>query len=133
MQNLKNQLVLRKDDYEILIACLRNGQMRSAFDRQNLEDLETEIKRAKLVTPENFPSDVVRLNSVVRIKEEDKDKVMELTLVTPDKADIKQRKISVMAPIGTALIGFQQGQKVKWQVPSGNKTFTIMEVINQFE
>lgn len=133
MQNLKNQLVLRKDDYEILISCLRNGQMRSAFDRQNLEDLETEIKRAKLVNPENFPSDVVRLNSIVRIKEEDKDKVMELTLVTPDKADIKQRKISVMAPIGTALIGFQQGQKVKWQVPSGNKTFTIMEVINQFE
>ena len=53
-------------------------------------------------------------------------------LVTPDKADIKQRRISVMAPIGTALIGFRQGEKVKWQVPAGKKTFTIMEVINDF-
>jgi regulator of nucleoside diphosphate kinase len=55
---------------------------------------------------------------------------MELMLVTPDKADIKERKISIMAPIGTALIGFRQGQKVNWQVPAGKKTFTIMEVIN---
>jgi regulator of nucleoside diphosphate kinase len=55
---------------------------------------------------------------------------MELMIVTPDKADIKKRKISIMAPLGTALIGFRQGQKVNWQVPSGKKTFTIMEVIN---
>jgi len=55
---------------------------------------------------------------------------MELMIVTPDKADIKKRQISIMAPLGTALIGFRQGQKVKWQVPSGKKTFTIMEVIN---
>ncbi len=131
MQNVKKQLVLRKDDYEILISCLRSG--RSAFDQHNIEDLETELKRAKLVNKEDFPTDVVRLNSRVKIKEENKDKVMELTLVTPEKADIKERKISIMAPIGTALIGFQQGEKVSWQVPSGNKTFTIMEVINQFE
>ena len=56
---------------------------------------------------------------------------MELMLVTPDKADIKEKRISVMAPIGTALIGFRKGQKVKWQVPAGKKTFTILEVINE--
>lgn len=133
MEKVKKQLVLRKDDYETLIACLRSSQGRAAFDRQNMEDLETELKKARLVNKDDFPSDVVRLNSVVKVKEENKDKLIELTLVTPDKADIKQRKISVMAPIGTALIGFQKGEKVKWQVPSGKKTFTIMEVINQYE
>ena len=51
-------------------------------------------------------------------------------LVTPDKADIKDKKISVMAPIGTALIGFRKGQQVKWRVPAGQRTFTIVEVIN---
>ncbi len=55
---------------------------------------------------------------------------MEFMLVTPDKADIKDKKISVMAPIGTALIGFREGQQVKWRVPAGHKTFTIVEVIN---
>ena len=58
---------------------------------------------------------------------------MELTIVTPDRANIKEKKISIMAPIGTALIGFRQGQKVKWKVPSGNKMFTILEVSNDYE
>ena len=130
MQKQNNQLVLRKDDYEILISCLNNMYGRAAFDRQNAEELKNELKKAKLVNEADFPSDVVRLNSKVKIKTEKKDEIMELMIVTPDKADIKKRKISIMAPIGTALIGFRQGQKVRWQVPSGKKTFTIMEVIN---
>jgi regulator of nucleoside diphosphate kinase len=132
MQKTKTGLVLRKDDYDILISCLRNGYYKNAFDRQNAEELEAELKRAKLVSKEKFPDDVVGLNSKVKIMEEQNEKVMELMLVTPDKADIKERKISVMAPIGSALIGFRKGQKVKWQVPSGKKTFTIMEVTNQY-
>jgi len=58
---------------------------------------------------------------------------MELMIVTPDRANIKEKKISIMAPIGTALIGFRQGQKVKWKVPSGNKMFTILEVSNDYK
>jgi regulator of nucleoside diphosphate kinase len=93
--------------------------------------LHAELKKAKLVNKDDFPIDVVRLNSKVRIKAEDKDEVIELMLVTPDKANIKERRISIMAPIGTALIGFRQGQKVKWQVPAGKRTFTIVEVTNE--
>jgi len=52
-------------------------------------------------------------------------------LVTPDRANIKDRKISVMAPIGTALLGFRQGNKIKWKVPAGKKTFTIVNVTNE--
>jgi regulator of nucleoside diphosphate kinase len=132
MSKENNQLVLRKDDYEVLISYLNKGQSNTAFDRKNVEELKNELKKARLVTTDNFPKDVVRLNSKVKIKADNKDEIMELILVTPDKADIKEKKISIMAPIGTALIGFRQGQKVKWQVPSGKKTFTIMEVINDY-
>ena len=131
MRKENNQLVLRKDDYEILISYLNNGN-KASFDRRNAEELKNELKKARLVTKDNFPKDVVRLNSKVRIKADNKDEIMELILVTPDKADIKENKISIMAPIGTALIGFRQGQKVRWQVPSGKKTFTILEVINDY-
>ena len=131
MQKINNQLILRKDDYKLLISYLNGGYGKTAFDRRNAEDLHAELKKAKLVNKDDFPVDVVRLNSRVRIKAEDKDEVMELTLVTPDKADIKERRISIMAPIGTALIGFRQVQKVKWQVPAGNRTFTIVEVTNE--
>jgi regulator of nucleoside diphosphate kinase len=132
MKKTNNRLVLLIDDYKLLISYLNGGHSTTAFDRRNAEDLRIELKKAKLVNKDNFPEDIVRLNSKVRIKAEENDKVMELMLVTPDKADIKQKMISVMAPIGTALIGFRQGEKVKWQVPAGKKTFTIMEVINDF-
>jgi regulator of nucleoside diphosphate kinase len=131
MQKAKHQLVLRKDDYEIMIDYLRGKQGKTLFDRHNAEELQMELKKAKVVDKDDLPLDVVRLNSRVMIKEEDKGKVMEVMLVTPDKADIKLRKISVLAPIGTALIGFRKGQKVAWQVPSGKKTFTILDVINE--
>ncbi len=131
MKKKNNGLVLCKDDYEIILSYLHGSQNKSAFDRQNAEELQAELKKATLVDKDNFPQDVVRLNSKVKIAEGNKGNVMELVLVTPDKANIREGKISVMAPIGTALIGFRQGQKVKWQVPAGKKTFTIMEVINQ--
>ena len=130
MKKINNQLVLLKEDHKLLISYLNGGYGKTAFDRRNAEDLHAELKKAKLVNKDDFPVDVVRLNSTVKITAEGRDEVMELMLVTPDKADIKKRKISIMAPIGTALIGFRQGQKVSWQVPAGNKTFTILEVIN---
>lgn len=126
-----SQLVLRRDDYDLMIAYLRGSFVRTSFDRHNAEMLETELRGAKLVNKENFPEDVVRLNSVVTVKDEMNGRIMDLTLVTPEKVDIKARKVSVMAPIGTALIGFRKGQKVSWKVPAGEKTFTIMEVRNE--
>src|SRR5882672_1952378 len=131
MQKVKHQLVFREDDYEMLTACLNDGQRESAFGPQVIETLKADFKKGKLVSREEFPEDVVRLNSKVKVKEATNDKVMELILVMPDEADIKQRKISVMAPVGIALIGFREGQQVMWQAPSGKKTFTIMEVVNE--
>ena len=132
-KKIKNNLVIRKDDYSLLISYLNNARRQSTFDRRNAEELTAELKKATLVNKNNFPSDVVGLNSKVRIKAEGKSEEMELMIVTPDRANIKEKKISIMAPIGTALIGFRQGQKVKWKVPSGNKMFTILEVSNDYE
>lgn len=131
MRKVNSQLVLRNDDYSLLLSYLKGGAGKPAFDRRNAEALQAELKKARLVNKNDFPLDVVRLNSMVRIKADDKDEIMELRLVTPDKANIKEKRISVMAPVGTALIGFRKGQKVKWQVPAGKRTFTILEVINE--
>lgn len=131
MVQLKHELVLRTDDYKILTSWLNGGNAKTAFDPRNAEALHAELKKARLVDKENFPEDVVRINSTVRIKAEEKNEVMQFMLVTPDKANIKEKRISIMAPIGTALIGFKKGQQVKWKVPSGVKTFTILEVINE--
>lgn len=131
MQTINKELVLRTDDYKLLIAYLNGAAARTAFDRRNAEELRAELKKARLVDQGEFPPDVVRINSTVRVKDEEKDKVLEFMLVTPDKANITENRVSIMAPIGTALLGFRKGQQVKWQVPSGKKTYTILDVVNE--
>jgi regulator of nucleoside diphosphate kinase len=133
MQKLNTELVLTRDDYRLMTSLLNHRWGKTAVDRKNVEDLKTELKKATLVSTDNFPADVVRLNSKVTIKAEDKNETMEVMLVTPDKANISEKKISILAPIGTALLGFRKGQKIKWQVPAGKKTFTILEVVNSFQ
>jgi predicted alpha/beta-fold hydrolase len=74
--------------------------------------------------------DVIRLNSRVRIREGDRKDNIDLILVTPDKANIRERKVSVLAQVGIALGGFLQGQQLDWQEPAGKKKFLITEVVN---
>jgi regulator of nucleoside diphosphate kinase len=125
------ELILMKEDHQLLFQYLHGLAGKIAFDRKNAADLHQELKKATIVSKENFPSDVVRVNSIVRIQAIGSNEILHLKLVTPENADIKTKKISIMAPIGTALIGFRKGQQVQWQVPAGKKTFTILEVINE--
>ena len=126
------KLLLAKNDYNTIVSYVKKGLSAITFNRRDAEELERELKNAKLVNREDLPADVVRLNSTVVIREEKENKLLELTLVTPEKANIKQRLISIMSPIGTALIGFRKGQQVKWKVPAGKKTFTILDVQNLY-
>jgi len=133
MRKEKETLIVAKADHEIIMSHIKHGLNKSTVSRKEAEALEAELKKAKLVEKDMLPEDVVCLNSTVTVKEEKADKVMELTLVTPEKADIKQRRISILSPIAAALIGFRKGMKVAWKVPAGLKTFRILDVRNPFQ
>jgi regulator of nucleoside diphosphate kinase len=133
MQKTKKKLLLAKDDYDIIMGFIKRGLSTLNFNKKDVWQLEEELRKAKVVDEKEVPADLVRLNSVVKVKEEKQDKVLELKLVTPDKADIRQRKISILSPVGTALLGFRKGEKVNWTVPAGRKVFTILEVANPFQ
>lgn len=122
-------VVLLKTDYEVLNSYVKNLHGMQVNEKENYSKLSEEIKRARLVEEKDFPKDVVRLDSTVVIKDLTTNRNMTVTIVLPNKADIKQKKVSVLAPVGTALIGFKKGQIVSWNVPSGKKDFEIMEVI----
>ncbi|HET7116451.1 MAG TPA: GreA/GreB family elongation factor [Hanamia sp.] len=123
-------VILLKKDFEILNGYVKNLQGMQVNEKENFRKLYDEIRKAQIVNEENFPDDVVRLDSTVVIKDLQSKRDMRITVVLPQKADIKQKKVSVLAPIGTALIGFRKGQIVSWEVPSGKKDFKIMEVKN---
>jgi regulator of nucleoside diphosphate kinase len=126
----ENQVILLKKDYEILNGYVKNLHGMRVNEKENFRKLSQELGKAQLVTEEDFPEDIVRIDSEVIIKDVETKRDMTITIVMPQNADIKQRKVSVLAPIGTALIGFRKGQEVSWEVPAGKKTFKIMEVNN---
>ena len=131
MKNIKEQLFIEKDDYEIIKSYLQKDFLiRNNFSKQDADYLKVELLKAKIVSKGELPKDVVRLNSTVTIEDENEKSRMRLTVVTPEKANIKQKRISILAPMGTALIGFRKGQKVSWKVPAGKKVFTILDVAN---
>lgn len=127
----KASITLTREDYQLLIDILNGGWGKGSFDMKLAEDLRAELKKAKVLEEKEVPADVVRINSKVRIKADDRDEIMELFLVTPDRANLKEKRVSVLAPIGTALIGFKKGQQIKWKVPSGTRLFTILDVVNE--
>lgn len=132
MKNIKSRLLIAKEDYHVIMSHIKKGVRAITFNRRDAEQLEAEIKRAEVVESNQLPKDVVRLNSIVTIKEENENKLLEVMVVCPEKADIRKKWISFMSPIGTALLGFRKGAQVKWKVPSGKKTFIILEVQNQY-
>ena len=85
-----------------------------------LDNLRYELDRAVIVAPENIPATVVTMNSTIRFIIEPTRKTFELTLSYPEDVQGKPGRISVLAPVGSALLGLAVGQQMEWPVPGGN-------------
>ncbi len=98
-----------------------------------LEKLELELARAQVVPPEAIPDDVITMNSQVLLRDLDYGDEMTYTLVYPADADLAQNKISVLAPVGTAILGYRSGDAVEWEVPSGSVRLRVERILYQPE
>jgi regulator of nucleoside diphosphate kinase len=106
----------------------------SAFrDEAHLADLASELERALLVAADAVPADVVVMDSVVRVRDLSNGAPREFTLVYPAEADIESGRISVLAPLGTALLGFREGDEVEWVMPGGLRRLRIEQVRSRHE
>ncbi len=101
--------------------------------RGDWDGLETELGRGHLVSPQDVPKDVITMNSRVRLIDLDTGEKMTYTLVFPNDADIDRGKISVLAPIGTAMLGYRVGDIFEWQVPEGMRRLRVEKVLYQPE
>lgn len=98
-----------------------------------LVDLEQELDRAKIVDPKKVPPDLVTMNSEVRLEDLETGEEMVYKLVFPEDADLSENKISILAPIGTAMLGYRVGDTFEWKVPDGISKLKIKEIIYQPE
>ena len=120
-------------DMERIRRLLDGTRVWSAKDRDFLQDLEQELDRAVVVSPQEVPADVVTMNSQVRVLDLDAGKEMVLRLVFPSDADYENGRVSVIAPVGTALLGYRAGDTVEWKVPGGVRRLKIESVLYQPE
>ncbi|MBW7981655.1 nucleoside diphosphate kinase regulator [Enterobacillus tribolii] len=86
------------------------------------EALNTELDRAEMRSPEDIPADVVTMNSRVKFRDLESGEEHVRTLVYPVNLKDSNDQISVMAPIGAALLGLRVGNNIIWDLPNGNQT-----------
>lgn len=102
-------------------------------DKSYLKDLRGELDVAEVVEPGEVPIDVITMNSTVRLRDTKTNETETFTLVYPNEANIAQGKLSVLAPLGTAILGYRVGNLVRWQVPSGVARWRVEELLYQPE
>jgi regulator of nucleoside diphosphate kinase len=102
-------------------------------DRTHVDHLESELDRAQVVPSADVPPDVVTMNSEVAVRDVDSNEEMTFAVVFPSEANVNRRKISILAPIGTAVLGYRVGDTIEWNVPGRTRRLRIERVLFQPE
>ncbi|NLG74442.1 MAG: nucleoside diphosphate kinase regulator [Chloroflexi bacterium] len=126
-------IYITKSDAEKLRQLIQKANYSEYRGSPYLKQLAGELEKAQIVEPKEVPPDVITLNSKVRLVDEDLGEEMIYTLVFPEEADVTQGKISVLAPIGTAMLGYRVGDVFQWDTPGGKCTMRVKEIIYQPE
>ncbi len=129
----KRTLFITDSDVQRLRNLIGSPGPLESRDQEALRSLEGELSRAQIVAPEEIPPDVVTMHSTVVLTDLKTGEEETYTLVFPSDADLDQRKISVLAPIGTAMLGYRVGDTFIWSVPGGERHLRVKKVIYQPE
>jgi regulator of nucleoside diphosphate kinase len=126
------QIIITKIDQErvsTIIAELR----KHGHCSDDLDAVEQELARASIVEPRDVPRNVITMNSTVVLRDLDTNNTEKYTLVYPWDEDMTKGNISILAPVGTAILGYQVGDIIEWEVPVGRKRYQVEHVLFQPE
>lgn len=120
-------LILEKREYVFLKRLLNvSGFYKDENTKVSLNNLSAELKSAIIYDHEEMPEDIIRFNSVVTV--ESGTWQNQFQLVIPTERDIAANKISILAPMGSAVMGYASGDSVTWNFPNGTKELKITSV-----
>ena len=129
----ERKIFITDTDRDRLEKLLLGTRVWSSRDKEHLQALEEELDKAHIVGSRDIPGDVVTMRSQVRVKDMKSGPEMDLSVVFPSEADSEQGKISVLAPVGTALLGYRVGDTIEWKVPGGLRRLKIERILYQPE
>jgi len=126
-------IYITKTDEKKLKGLIWESQNSEYRGSDYLKMLAGEVEKAQVVEPHKIPSDVITMNSTAHLIDQESDDEMIYTLVFPEEADVSQGKISVLAPIGTAMLGYRVGDIFEWDTPGGKRKIRVVKVLFQPE
>ena len=129
---MRDRIYITDADFERLRRLIAGRRGAKSMDQEYLDVLEQELDRADVVEPDAIPRDVVTMNSEVRLKDLDSGEIRVYRLVFPNQPRA-ENSISVLAPIGTAMLGYRKGDVIEWQVPKGVRRLKVVAVVYQPE
>jgi len=126
-------IVVTRPDLQRLRLLIETARQRRRWEEVHLLALAEELEDAQVVEPEKVPPDVVTMRSRVRVRDMVSGDLATYTLSYPVEADFEAGKLSVLAPIGTALLGYREGDVIEWPVPGGVRVLKIEKLMHQPE
>lgn len=133
MKPLTHDIVMTDFDWRRLRGLLRILRERSSVDVNNLNALELELERARVVPAERVPSNVVTMNSRVTLLDADGDHRTSVALVFPDSPASEGSGVPVLSPLGLALLGCREGDEMVWPTRNGVRRIRLERVTYQPE
>ena len=129
----KRTIFITEDDRQRIGELIAVAGETNPRDQDRLKDLAGELDRARVVPRQDLPPTVVTMHSKVRVRDADTREIATYTLVYPEEANADENRISVVSPIGTALLGYTEGATIVWPVPGGKRRLVIEKVLYQPE
>jgi regulator of nucleoside diphosphate kinase len=126
--SIQRSIVVAEADARRLRGLLAARRQSTAHDGEHLRQLELELERAVLVSAHAVPPEVVTMDSAVSVLDLASGESHDYTLVYPAEADPSAGRISVLAPLGTALLGYREGDELEWKMPGGVRRLRIESV-----
>ena len=128
----KRNIIITAPDHARLSEMIAFGHL-SQRERSEAHALEGELERAEIVAPDAVPPDVITMNSRAELLDLDTGERMEFTVVFPDEADLAEGKISILAPVGTGMLGYRVGDTFERRAPYGMRRLKVIDVTFQPE
>jgi regulator of nucleoside diphosphate kinase len=132
MRKKSSSIHITRFDKKRLLSLLRSLDATGEV-REEIEDLAHELERGTEVESTEVGADVVTMNSTVRVTDVDANTTHLYTIVFPGDADFEKGRISILSPLGTALLGYRAGDVVTWEMPRGTRRLRIEALVYQPE
>ncbi len=133
MHSSRSSIHITSHDKRLLEELLAETEASRPESRSDLKALAEELKRAVVVAPEKVPHDVITMQSRVELVDLDTGETVIYTLVFPSHANIEAGNISILAPIGAAMLGYRVNDEFEWQVPDGVRRMRVKQIHYQPE